>query len=329
MGVQIGNVTVPGVTALAPLAGVTDRSFRTLCREEGASLAVTEMVSARGLSEGSERSSQYLDFDEHEHPIAVQVFGSEPEIMADGAQVIAERKPDMIDINCGCPVKKIVTRNAGAALLKDPPLLGRIISAMVKAVDVPITLKIRSGWEEADEAIRVAQVAQDAGASAIAVHGRTREAKFTGQANWDIIAKVKQATSIPVIGNGDVRTPELAKEMMEVTGCDLVMIGRWAIGNPWIFRQIETFVAKGEWISGPTLKDKIEMAVRHVRLSVMAKGPRTGVLEMRRPLAAYIKGLPGAAQYRQALMTEDDAEGVERLLYAILQEQTECVEAVL
>lgn len=328
MATKIGNVDIAGVTVLAPLAGVTDHAFRTLCREQGASMAVTEMVSARGLSEGSERSSQYLDFDAHEHPIAVQVFGSEPEIMADGAQVIAERKPDMIDINCGCPVKKIVTRNAGAALLKDPPLLGRIISAMVKAVDVPITLKIRSGWEEADEAVRVAQVAQDAGASAIAVHGRTREAKFSGQANWDIIAQVKQATSIPVIGNGDVRTPELAKEMMDVTGCDLVMIGRWAIGNPWIFRQIETFVAKGEWIPGPTLKDKIEMAVRHLRLSVMAKGPRTGVLEMRRPLAAYIKGLSGAAQYRQALMTEDDAEGVERLLYTILQEQTECMEAV-
>ncbi|MBT3604692.1 MAG: tRNA dihydrouridine synthase DusB [Candidatus Latescibacteria bacterium] len=328
MATKIGNVDIPGVTVLAPLAGVTDHAFRTLCREQGASMAVTEMVSARGLAEGSERSSEYLDFDEHEHPISVQVFGSEPEILADGAQVIAERKPDMIDLNCGCPVKKIVTRNAGAALLKDPPLLGRIISAMVQAVDVPVTLKIRSGWEDADEAVRVAQVAEDAGASAIAVHGRTREAKFTGQANWDIIARVKQATSIPVIGNGDVRNPELAKEMMDVTGCDLVMVGRWAIGNPWIFKGIETFVATGEKVPDPVLSDKIEMAVRHLHLSVAAKGPRKGVFEMRRPLAAYIKGIPGAAQYRQALMTEDDADGVERLLYVILEEQTQSVEVM-
>jgi len=279
------------------------------------------------LAEGSERSSQYLDFDAQEHPISVQVFGSEPEVMAEGAQVIAERKPDMIDINCGCPVKKIVNRNAGSALLKDPPLLGRIISAMVKAVDVPVTLKIRSGWEDASEAVEVAQRAEDAGAAAIAVHGRTREAKFSGAANWDIIAQVKAATAIPVIGNGDVRNPQLAKEMMDVTGCDLVMIGRWAIGNPWIFRQIETFVNSGEAVSEPTIEDKIEMAIRHLHLSVAAKGKRTGVFEMRKPLAAYIKGIAGAAKYRRALMTEDDAEGVEALLRDILREQTHSVEA--
>lgn len=328
MATKIGNVEIPGVTVLAPLAGVTDRSFRTLCREQGASMAVTEMVSARGLAEGSERSSQYLDFDEHEHPISVQVFGSEPDVMAEGAQVIAERKPDMIDINCGCPVKKIVNRNAGSALLKDPPLLGRIIAAMVKAVDVPVTLKIRSGWEDASEAVEVAQRAQDAGAAAIAVHGRTREAKFSGEANWDIITQVKAATSIPVIGNGDVRTPQLAKEMMDVTGCDLVMIGRWAIGNPWLFKRIETYVNNGGDVPEPTIADKIDMAIRHLRLSVEAKGARTGVWEMRRPLAAYIKGLPGAAKYRRALMTEDDEECVVALLADILHEQTQSAEVM-
>ncbi|MDA0711492.1 MAG: tRNA dihydrouridine synthase DusB, partial [bacterium] len=288
----------------------------------------TEMVSARGLAEGSEKSSQYLDFDADEHPISVQVFGSEPEIMAAGAQVIAERKPDMIDVNCGCPVKKIVTRNAGAALLKDPALLGRIIGAMVRAVSVPVTLKIRSGWEHADEAVRVAQVAQDSGASAIAVHGRTRDAKFSGKANWDIIGQVKRAVSIPVIGNGDVRNAALAKEMMDTTGCDLVMVGRWAIGNPWIFRSIETFIAQGKHVPEPTLQDKIEMAVRHLGLSVAAKGEYTGVREMRRTLSAYIKGLPGAAKYRQALMTEDSAGSVVELLYRILNEQTESVEVM-
>lgn len=326
MATHIGNVKIPGVTVLAPLAGVTDRSFRTLCREQGASMAVTEMVSARGLAEGSERSSQYLDFDEFEHPISVQVFGSEPDVMAEGAKVIAERKPDMIDVNCGCPVKKIVNRNAGAALLKDPDLLGRIISSMSRAVDIPITLKIRSGWEDSDDAVEVAKVAEGAGAAAIAVHGRTREAKFSGQANWKIIAEIKKAVSIPVIGNGDVRNPALAKEMRDETGCDLVMIGRWAIGNPWLFKQIETYVATGDSLPDPTFADRIEMAVRHLHLSIEAKGPRTGVLEMRKPLAAYIKGIKGAAKYRKELMTEDDPEKVESLLYRILKEQNDSVE---
>lgn len=320
MATQIGNVKIQGVTVLAPLAGITDRSFRLLCREQGASMAVTEMVSCKGLAEGSERSSQFLDFDEHEHPISVQVFGSEPEIMAEGARVIAERKPDMIDLNCGCPVKKIVNRNAGSALLKDPARLGRIVSAMVQAVDVPVTLKMRSGWDDVTQAEEVARIAEDAGASAIAVHGRTREAKFTGHANWDIIARVKEVVSIPVIGNGDVRTPALAREMMDVTGCDLVMIGRWAIGNPWIFRRIESFVATGALLDEPSVRERIDMAVRHLRLSVASKGPRYGVLEMRKPLAAYIKGIPGAAKHRQVLMTEADVVRVIDLLYDILQE---------
>jgi len=320
MSVQIGGINIPGFTALAPLAGVTDRSFRTLCRDQGASFAVTEMVSAQGLAEGSERSSQYLDFEPDEFPISVQVFGSEPDVMAEGARVVAERNPDIIDINCGCPVKKIITRNAGAALLKEPELLGRIITAMVKAVDIPVTLKIRSGWEQADQAVAVARIAQDAGAAAIAVHGRTREAKFSGKADWDIIAKVKEAVLIPVIGNGDVRGPEAARDIIKKTGCDLVMVGRWAVGNPWIFKRMEVFLKTGELLPEPSVEDRLKMAVHHLGVSLEFKGLRYGVLEMRRHLAAYIKGVPGAARFRRELMTEDDPDQLINLLYRVKAE---------
>lgn len=314
MGVKIGNVEIPGRTALAPLAGVTDRSFRLLCREQGAGLAVTEMVSAKGLAEGSERSSRYLDFRPDEHPISVQVFGSKPEEMAAGARVAAERGPDLIDINCGCPVKKIVNRNAGSALLKDPLRLGRIVSAMVRAVDVPVTLKIRSGWADGAGAREVARIAEDAGAAAIAVHGRTRKAAFSGEADWNAVRAVAQAVSIPVLGNGDVRDPARAREMMDYTGCEMVMVGRWAIGNPWLFGRIETYLATGRLPPEPTPGERIEMAVRHLWLSVEAKGPATGVWKVRRHLAAYIKGIPGADAVRRALMTEDDAVCVEGVL---------------
>ncbi len=320
MGVQIGGVNIHGHTALAPLAGITDRSFRLLCRQQGASFAVTEMVSAQGLAEGSEKSSRYLDFEADEFPIAVQLFGSEPDVMAEGARVVAERNPDIIDINCGCPVKKIVTRNAGAALLKVPERLGQIIAAMVRAVEIPVTLKIRSGWAQADQAVAVARIAEDSGAAGIAVHGRTREAKFSGRADWDIIAEVKNAVSIPVIGNGDVRGPEAAQEIMRKTGCDLVMVGRWAIGNPWIFKRVEVFLQTGDLLPEPADEDRLDMAVHHLKASIAFKGLRYGVLEMRRHLSAYIKGVPAAARYRRALMTEDDPHHLTDLLCRIKAE---------
>ena len=318
MGVQIGQVEISGYTALAPLAGVTNRAFRLLCREQGASLAVTEMVSARGLADGSERSSEYLDFEPDEFPVSVQVFGSDPDVMAEGARVAAERKPDLIDINCGCPVKKIVNQNAGAALLKDLSLLEQIISAIASAVDVPVTLKIRSGWEEGTLATEVAKMAEGAGAAAIAVHGRTRRAGFSGEADWDVIREVKEAVSIPVIGNGDVRSPEAAKAMITHTGCDMVMVGRWAIGNPWLFHRMETYLETGVLLEEPSARTKVDMAVRHLGLSVETKGELKGVREMRRHLAAYMKGLRGAAAIRQELMTEDDPERVELILRRFL-----------
>ena len=315
--VEIGGVAIEGFTVLAPLAGVTDRAFRGICREQGASIAVTEMVSARGLADGNERTSAYLDFDEQEHPIAVQVFGSDPQVMAEGARVIAERKPDIIDVNCGCPVKKIVNTNAGAALMKDPGHLGEVVGAMVRAVDVPITLKIRSGWDENENASEVAKAAEDAGASAIAVHARSRSERFSGHADWDVIARVKSSVSIPVIGNGDVRNPESAEQMVSETGCDLVMIGRWAIGNPWIFGQVERYLSDGFRVPEPSIQDRIRVAIKHLRLSVAAKGPRKGVYELRRSLAAYLKHIPGAKNIRAELMIEEDAERVADLLSSL------------
>ena len=321
MGIRIGNIEISGLTALAPLAGVTDRTFRVLCREQGASLVVTEMVSARGLVEGGERTSRFLDFEADEFPISVQIFGSEPDMMAEGAKILAERNPDIIDINCGCPVKKIVNRNAGAALLNDPVKLGKIVSAMSKAVEIPITLKIRSGWNDSNRAVEVAQIAESSGASAISVHGRTRKAAFSGNADWNIICEVKQAVSIPVIGNGDVRGPEVAKEIIARTGCDMVMIGRWAIGNPWIFRRIESYLSLGRIQPEPTFRDRIEMAVRHLRLSVQKKGFYTGVREVRRHISAYVKGIPGSEMFRQKLMTQEDPDGVEEVLKIILDQK--------
>lgn len=321
MGIRIGNIEISGLTALAPLAGVTDRNFRVLCREQGASLVVTEMVSARGLVEGGERTSRFLDFEADEFPISVQIFGSEPDMMAEGAKILAERNPDIIDINCGCPVKKIVNRNAGAALLNDPVKLGKIVSAMSKAVEIPITLKIRSGWNDSNRAVEVAQIAESSGASAISVHGRTRKAAFSGNVDWNIICEVKQAVSIPVIGNGDVRGPEVAKEIIARTGCDMVMIGRWAIGNPWIFRRIESYLSSGRIQPEPTFRDRIEMAIRHLRLSVQKKGFYTGVREVRRHISAYVKGIPGSEMFRQKLMTQEDPDGVEEVLKIILDQK--------
>ena len=315
--VYVGKTAIPGSTVLAPLAGVTDRSFRLLCREQGAGLAVTEMVSARGLADGSERSSRYLDFEADEHPISVQIFGSEPDEMAEGARVAAERRPDLLDINCGCPVKKIVNRRAGAALLKDPSRLGRIVSAMAKAVSIPVTLKIRSGWDDDTKASEVARLAEDMGAAAVAVHGRTRKAGFTGTADWDVIRDVAEAVSIPVIGNGDVRDPLAARDMMKQTGCDMVMVGRWAIGDPWLFGRIEHFLATGTLLGAPSARERVSMAVRHLRLSVENKGLPAGVREMRRHFAAYVKGIDGAAAFRRQLMTEDDPVCVEAILNAV------------
>ncbi len=314
MKVRIDHVELTGRTVLAPLAGVTDRSFRRLCREQGASLAVTEMVSAQGLVDGSDRSSAHLDFEPDETPISVQIFGSEPGVMAAGAEVAAERNPDLIDINCGCPVKKIVNRNAGAALMREPERLGQIVAAMKKAVPIPITVKIRSGWDRDDDAPLVAKIVEQAGAAAIAVHGRSRKAKFKGQADWDVIRRVKEAVKIPVAGNGDVKSPEDAERMVEETGCDLVMVGRWAIGNPWLFGRIEQRLAGRHTPDLPSARERITVAIDHLWRSVEAKGRQKGVYELRNHLAAYVRGIDGLGDVRRRLVTADEPEKVEHIL---------------
>lgn len=324
-GVRIGGVELTGRTVLAPLAGVTDRSFRTLCREQGASLAVTEMVSARGLVHGGERSSEYLDFRPDEAPISVQVFGSDPDVMAAGAAVVAEREPDLIDINCGCPVKKIVNRNAGAALMREPEKLGEIVSAMCEAVSAPITVKIRSGWDREENAPEVARVVEDAGAAAIAVHGRSRASRFKGRADWDVIRRVKEAVGIPVSGNGDVRSSDDAERMVEETGCDLVMVGRWAIGNPWLFGRIERRLSGMPEIDPPTIGERMEVAIDHLWRSVDLKGRAKGVYELRNHLAAYVKGIESAVPLRRSLLTEGEPEEVERILRHVARTEGDLV----
>ncbi|OPX24292.1 MAG: tRNA dihydrouridine synthase DusB [Candidatus Latescibacteria bacterium 4484_107] len=257
---HIGNVSLSGPVVLAPLAGVTDHSFRLLCREMGASLVYTEMVSADGLVRKNPGTGRLIHFGESERPIGVQLFGSDLAIMARGAEQLAERGFDLIDLNFGCPVKKVVKRNAGSALMRDPERLARITEAVVGAVDLPVTVKIRSGWsEEAINAVQVARLVQEAGAKAITVHARTRKMGFSGQADWEVIAEVKAAVSIPVIGNGDVRTPEDARRMFDDTGCDLVMIGRGALGNPWIFRRTVVFLRTGAHLPEPNLRERMEV----------------------------------------------------------------------
>ena len=319
--VSIGGVRLCGPICLAPLAGLTNRTFRLVCRGFGASLAVTEMVSARGLVEGGERTRSYLDFSSDEHPISVQLFGSEPGVLAEAARIARALGPDIIDLNCGCPVRKVVRQNAGAALLREPRKLGEIVSAMAMAVDVPVTVKMRTGWDTPDQVAEIARIIEASGAAAIAVHGRTRRAGYSGDADWEAIRRAREAVTIPVVGNGDVRDPEAAKQMVDLTGCHMVMVGRWAIGNPWIFRRAEQYLASGELPPGPDPAERIDQAIRHLDLSVRLNGPRKGVFQMRRHLAAYVKGMRGAVACRRELMTAEDPSRVELVLHRFLAER--------
>lgn len=318
---HIENVALSGPVVLAPLAGVTDHTFRLLCREMGASLVYTEMVSADGLVRKNPGTGRLIYFEEAERPIGVQLFGSDVEIMARGAAQLADRGFDLIDLNFGCPVKKVVKRDAGSALMRDPERLARITEAVVGAVDLPVTVKIRSGWcEEAINAVQVARLAQEAGAKAIAVHARTQKMGFSGRADWEIIAQVKAAVSIPVIGNGDIRTPQDARRMLDDTGCDLVMIGRGALGNPWIFRRTDRFLRTGELLPEPNLRERMEVCVRHLRLKVIEHGEYVGVREMRKHVGWYTKGLEKSADLRREIFRLEQAEDVERVLMGYVEQ---------
>lgn len=296
---KIGTLTLKNPVILAPMAGVTDQPFRLLVREMGCGLLYSEMVSDMGLVYQNERTLDMLRIDAAERPVALQIFGSDPLAMAKAAKIVAAVEPDTIDINMGCPAQKIVKNGEGSALMKTPELAYEIMAAVVDAVAVPVTVKIRAGWNMANRnAVEMAKLAEKAGVAAIAVHGRTREQFYSGQADWSIIKAVKDSVSIPVIGNGDIRSPQDAARMLEETGCDGVMIGRGAQGNPWLFRQVVRYLNDGTLLAGPTLDERIDMVLRHLEMLTEHKGEYIAVREMRCHAAWYTKGLRRSAELR-------------------------------
>jgi len=324
-GFRIGGVEMDSPFVLAPLAGVSDSPFRRLAREQGASAVYTEMVSSDGLVRGSQATFEYCAFDPSERPIGIQLFGSDPATMADAARVLSElppeRRPDLLDINMGCPVRKVVNRCAGAALLQDVPRIAAIVEAMSAATPLPVTAKIRLGWDgNSRNVVEVCRTLEDAGARAVAIHARTRAEKFEGLAHWDMIGEAKAAVGIPVIGNGDVRTAEDAVRMLRQTGCDGVMLGRAAFGDPWVFRRIRALLEDGVELPPPTAAERLEAGVRHLAMMVESVGPDAAAREMRKHVAWYIKGLPHSARVREQVNRTRSAAELADLLRAYLGE---------
>lgn len=296
----IGNVELNNNVILAPMAGVTDLPFRLLCKEQGAAIVCTEMVSAKAILYNNKNTKALLEMHPDEAPVSLQLFGSDPVIISEMAKHIEALPFAILDINMGCPVPKVVNNGEGSALMKNPKLAGEIVSAVSKAIKKPVTVKIRSGFDkEHINAIEMSKIMEDSGAAAIAVHGRTREQFYSGEADWEIIARIKEAISIPVIGNGDVTGGESAAELLKQTGCDGIMIGRAARGNPWIFRQVTAYLEDGTILPPPTSEERKAMILRHGRLQLEYKGEYTGVREMRKHVSWYTAGMPHSAQLRQ------------------------------
>jgi len=312
--IKIGNFTPKNNIFLAPMAGITDMPFRFLCSKMGAGLTYTEMVSSRGMYYNDKKTRQLTVIHPVEAPCAVQIFGSEPDIMAKAAEELSTRDDvALIDINMGCPANKIVKNGDGCALMQDERLAAKIIEAVVKASRKPVTVKFRKGFDR-DNAVEFAKAAEGSGASAITVHGRYRDQFYSGKSDMDVIVRVKQSVSIPVIGNGDVFTPEAAKNMFDVTGCDAVMLGRGAQGNPWIFKRIYHYIYNNELIPYPTNEEKLNVIKEHYKMMIELKGEITAVKEMRKHLAWYIKGMPGASVFRTEMYRLSGARDVISLI---------------
>ena len=313
---KIGNLIVKKGVLLAPLAGVSNRPFRVLSIKAGAALTYTEMISSEGIIRNQERTKEMMHFKSDEQPLGIQLFGSNPKVMEQAAAItVKEFNPDIIDINFGCPVKKVVNKNGGSAVLKDLQLTEDIIKATVAgAGDTPVTIKIRTGWDEANPVFeKVGEIAQRAGAKAVSLHARSRAKGFSGDADWDSIKKLKQAIDIPVIGNGDIKTPQDVIRMQQETGCDGVMIGRAAMGNPFIFKQINHYIDTGEILENPTTQEKIEMARLHADLMKEQFGEERGAKMMRRYLGWYIKGFRGASELRPILFEVNTIEEIDKV----------------
>ena len=315
MELRIGNTILENNVLLAPMAGVTDLPFRLLCREQGAGCVATEMVSAKAILYNNRNTKELMQIHPQERPAAIQLFGSDPDIMAQIAARIEDGPYDFIDVNMGCPVPKVVNNGEGSALMKNPKQAEKVLSAMVKAVKKPVTVKFRKGFNDTSvNAVEFAKMAEGSGVAAVAVHGRTREQYYSGKADWDIIRQVKEAVKIPVIGNGDIFTPQDAGRMMEETGCDGIMVARGAKGNPWIFRRINHYLDTGEILPGPSIEEIQAMILRHGHMLAAYKGEQTAMREMRGHVAWYTKGMPHSAALRNEINQVETLKGLAGLL---------------
>ena len=318
---KIGNVEIKGKAVLAPMAGVADRAFRELCVDYGAAYVVSEMISSKGVSMGDRKSKDLMFLSEKERPAAVQIFGSDPIVMAQSVETVMQVNPQIIDINMGCPAPKIAGNGGGASLAKNPELAEKIVKAVVKESPVPVTVKIRMGWDENSiNAVEMAQRAENAGASAVTIHGRTRKQMYAPPVDRNIIAEVKKSVSIPVIGNGDIVDEQSAAIMLEETNCDLIMIGRGALGCPWVFSQINAYLEYGRVLPTPPVSERMRVMIKHIETLCQYKGDYVGMREARKHAGWYTKGLHGAAKYRQELGTIESIEQLQEIAYKICME---------